>query len=128
MATDVVEAYVVRVMSRHFRALIHVLVAAQVLLSAPVVAAVTNSPDSAGMSGMPCDDLMPATADGDPCPCCPDGVDSAASCLSACVAALGAISALTLPAVVTTSSTSIATTQTSVACAAEPPLKPPPIR
>jgi hypothetical protein len=115
-------------MSRRFRALIFVLVAAQVLLSAPVVAAVTNTPDAAGMAGMPCDELMPAMADGEPCPCCPDGIDSAASCLSACVAALGAISSLTLPGVVMTSSTSIAESQTSLACAAEPPLNPPPIR
>jgi hypothetical protein len=128
VATRAREAYVVRVISRHFRVLIHVLVAAQVLLSAPVVAAVTHAPDAAGMSGMPCQDSMPAMADGEPCPCCPDGIDSAASCLSACVAALGSISTMTLPRAITSSSKSIGTSSVPLACAAEPPLKPPPIR
>jgi len=128
MATRGRLAYVVRVMSRQVRALICLLVAAQVFLSAPVVAAVTNAPDAAGMSGMPCEDSMPAMAGGEPCPCCPEGIDSAASCLSACVAACGAIPTLTLPGVIVSSSKSCAASSVPLACAAEPPLKPPPIR
>jgi hypothetical protein len=119
------------VVPRHFRFLIHALVAAQIFLSAPVVAAMTSpagTTTGTSMSGMPCDDFMPATLDGEPCPCCPDGVDSAAACLSACAASVGATSEQLLPLVIVTSTAAFAPVNVPVACAAEPPLKPPPIR
>ena len=123
-----VQAYVARVVSRCFRVLIHVLVAAQVFLSAPVVAGVASPSNGTSMSGMPCGENMPATQDGEPCPCCPDGVDGAAACLSACAASVGAISVLILPLVTMTSTPAFAALNVPLACAAEPPLKPPPIR
>jgi hypothetical protein len=115
-------------MSRHFRALIHVLVAAQILLSAPVVAAVTVDPAATSAASMPCADFMPAAADGEPCPCCPDGVENAAGCLSACMAMLGAIPMATQPPASTVSAKTTTCLAVPLALAAEPPLKPPPIR
>jgi hypothetical protein len=121
-------AYVGAVMSRHFRTLVTVLVAAQILLSAPVVAAVTFDAETPGTASMPCADMMPAAADGEPCPCCPDGVENAAGCLSACLSTLGA-TPMTTPAFASGESAKAMTTlAVPLARAAEPPIEPPPIR
>lgn len=121
-------AYVAVLMSRHFRALIHVLVATQILLSAPVVAGLTVDSAATTSASMPCADFMPAAADGEPCPCCPDGVDTIGGCLSACMAMLGAIPMATPPPSSAMSAKPSPSLTVQLALAAEPPLKPPPIR
>jgi hypothetical protein len=128
MVMRAASAYLAILMSRYFRALIHVLIAAQILLSAPVVAAVTVDSAATSSASMPCADFMPAAADGEPCPCCPDGVENAAGCLSACMAMLGAISLATLPPASAMSARPATSLTVPLALAAEPPLKPPPIR
>jgi hypothetical protein len=114
-------------MSRRFRTLIHVLVAAQILLSAPVWA-VTFDSAATSSANMPCADSMPASAGDECCPCCPDGVGSVAGCLSACLAMLGAIPTAMMPIAAAESTDAITALAVSLAHAAEPPLKPPPIR
>jgi hypothetical protein len=115
-------------MSRHVRTLIHILIAAQILLSAPVASAVTLDSGATSSASMPCAASMPAAAEGDSCPCCPDGIENAAGCLSACLAMLGATPMATLPPAAAESAKAIAPLAVPLAHAAEPPLKPPPIR
>ena len=108
--------------------LIHVLVAAQLLLSAPVVSAVTSDSAATSSAGMLCADSMPAMADGDSCPCCPDGVENPAGCLTACMAMVGAIPMAPSPPAAAEAARAITPLAVPLAHAAEPPLKPPPIR
>lgn len=111
---------------RFIRSLIYVLVAGQVLLSAPIASAMAGD-TAAATSEMPCADSMPQTEDSEPCPCCPDGTVGAAACLSACSASVAALSVLTVqilraPALQTPMPICL-----PVADLSEPPLKPPPI-
>jgi len=107
--------------------LIRVLVMAQLLTAAPLALA-QPAPESAG--AMPCAEMM-NMADGaagtDECPCCPEGADSVAACLSACVAAAGMPPSFTL---------SLARAEKPRVClpiviahsrVSDPPTKPPPI-
>ena len=63
---------------RFIRSLIYVLVAGQVLLSAPIASAMAGD-TAAATSEMPCADSMPQTEDSEPCPCCLDGTVGAAA-------------------------------------------------
>jgi hypothetical protein len=114
-------------MNRRFiRSLVYVLLAGQVLLSAPMVSALTN-----GMPGslaeMPCADSMPQTDDSKPCPCCPEGTVGAAACLSACTASVAALPALTVQIYRAPLLQAPMPVAVPVANLAEPPLNPPPI-
>jgi hypothetical protein len=109
------------------RILVQVLVVAQLLSAAPLASARPASKDA---DSMPCAEMMgmaSAAADSRHCPCCPDGADSVAACLAACVAASGIISSLFVSLVradPTRVSVPIATAHSR---AFDPPLKPPPI-
>ena len=111
---------------RFIRTLIYVLVAGQVLLSAPIASAMGNGANAA-TAEMPCADSMPQTDDSKPCPCCPDGTSSVAACLSACTASVAALPALAVNAVRTVALPSPVAAFPQIADLADPPLKPPPI-
>jgi hypothetical protein len=116
----------VTLMSRRpFRTLIYVLIAAQALSLAPATA---FGSDQAGENPeMACADMMPAAAESEPCPCCPEGAMGAAACLSACTAAAGAISTFILPIIKSDSELALGATFLPRAKISDPPLKPPPI-
>lgn len=112
---------------RFFRPLLYVLVAAQVLLSAPVTAALAGSGSQQAEQKMACADSMPAADHSNPCPCCPDGTTTMAGCLSACA---GAVAAIPLPVSYAAPSVpQLAPDPVYLGSAnlADPPLKPPPI-
>lgn len=113
------------VKTRLLRPLVYVLVAAQLLLSAPVVTAFSaNEPDRAMTT--PCTGEMPEPDDAGKCPCCPDGVS-----MSACLATCTSAAAVTPTSQVTTASvvaSAIADAPvTALVSHSDPPLKPPPI-
>lgn len=108
------------------RALIYVLVAGQVLLSAPIASAM-GSAASVGAAEMPCADSMPQSDDSKPCPCCPDGTSSIAACLSACVASMAAQSVSAAQIIRMAAQPAPGASYRQIADLAEPPLKPPPI-
>lgn len=108
---------------RRHRPLVYLLIAAQLLLSVPVVNALAAM-SSASVAAMPCAGDMPEQ---DHCPCCPEGVTNMATCLAACTASVGAPS---LPMFEPAPAESAAppTHVTAILGAADdPPLKPPPI-
>ena len=109
------------------RPFVHVLVAAQLLLSAPVVTAMAPVAN-AHSADMPCADSMPKADDSKPCPCCPDGTTSVAGCLSACTAVTAVPPTLSILASSATAMPAIVPASPSFADWADPPLKPPPIR
>jgi len=108
------------------RPLIYVLVAAQLLLSAPVVTALSPS-TSDGATEMPCADSMPKADDSKPCPCCPDGTTSMAGCLSACTASAAMPPTLSIHVSSVAAMPVIVAATSNLADLADPPLKPPPI-
>lgn len=110
---------------RFFRTLIHVLVAGQVLLSAPVVAAIPAG--NATAAEMPCADSMPQSPDRTPCPCCPDQTSGVAACLSGCAGAAATISIHFLKPITSVSMPAPAAPAVRLVLLADPPLKPPPI-
>ena len=115
---------------RILRKLVYVLVAGQLLLSAPVVDAATfvaTSTSTAAADAMPCGHEMPAPDHGKPCPCCPDGVTGMAACLSACVAMVGALSPDSQVPFLESGGAVVALAPHGALGAAEPPLDPPPI-
>ena len=112
--------------SRPFRIVVHILAVAQLLLSPVAVSALTTGPATAA-SEMPCADTMPHADDQRSCPCCPDGANSVAACLSNCAASVGAISSFELPISTLLAMPLPAMPLTQVARIADPPLKPPPI-
>ena len=113
---------------RLFRTLIYVLVAGQVLLSAPIASAVGQGTGIGTVAAeMPCADSMPQTDHSKPCPCCPDGTSSMAAYLSACA---GSAATLSAPAAQTVKAVALpapAAAFPQIADLADPPLKPPPI-
>jgi hypothetical protein len=111
---------------RLVRTLLYVLVAGQVLLSAPIASAMSMGANAASAE-MPCADSMPQADDSKPCPCCPDGTSSVAACLSACTAAAAALPALAVDAVRAATLPSPVAASPQIADLADPPLKPPPI-
>ena len=106
------------------RPVIHLIVAAQLLLSAPMA----NALDwLAQGDGVPCMEQMATASDGSGCPCCPDGSQSLAGCLTACLAS-AAIAPTILASTVPAGHIEIRRTPiTEVIRSGEPPLKPPPI-
>ena len=111
---------------RFIRALVYVLVAGQLLLSAPIASAFSSNTATAA-SEMPCADSMPQPDDSKPCPCCPEGTVGVAACLSACTGSIASIPSLEIrvsraPLV---EASPLATVP--IAEFADPPLKPPPI-
>jgi hypothetical protein len=110
---------------RHFRRIAFLLVAAQVLLSAPVgsaLASITAAADPAHCAGM-----MPVGDHTESCPCCPDGETGTAACLSACMASAGAIPALLVPGTHAAIVPAAPLPFVQRADLADPPLSPPPI-
>lgn len=111
---------------RFIRTLIYVLVAGQVMLSAPLASAMGDD-TSAVAAEMPCADSTPQTDDSKPCPCCPDGTVGAAACLSACTAFVAGLPVLTVQILHAPALQAAMPVALPVADFAEPPLKPPPI-
>jgi len=115
--------------TRWHRILIRVLVVAQLLAAAPLVNAL---PIADHADAMPCAESMGMTAapaDGDECPCCPDGADSLRDCLASCT-----LAATALPVDFMLTRTAAPALRVDAAPFAplhsrsDPPLKPPPIR
>jgi hypothetical protein len=103
-----------------------VLVAGQLLLSAPIVTAMAQSTNGSAAE-MPCADSMQKADDSKPCPCCPDGTASMAACLSACTATGAAPPTLSIQVSQVITMPTIAGDFSYLAELADPPLKPPPI-
>jgi hypothetical protein len=118
---------VVTVKLRLLRALVFVLVTAQVLMSPPVVAAMTAHAGDGARAEMPCADTMPQHDDGKPCPCCPDGTGGMAACLSACAASTGLIAQFSVAVTRACNASVPGVSPLPRAHFADPPLKPPPI-
>ena len=108
------------------RPLVHVLVAAQLLLSAPVVTAMAPVA-STHSADMPCADSMPKADDSKPCPCCPEGTISMAGCLSACTAVTAVPPTLSIQVSNAAAMHAIVPASSPFADRADPPLNPPPI-
>jgi hypothetical protein len=113
------------VVKRRLRPVIFLLVAAQLLLSAPVVNAMAAFASSHGVAA-PCAGDMPSHRDD--CPCCPDGAASIATCLAACTPLVGALPVIEIAPASPSESTPIAAIAANVGGIDDPPLKPPPIR
>ena len=113
------------VKNRLLRPLVYVLVAAQLLLSAPVVNALAAGEPASAMSAACAADMLHPDHTGK-CPCCQDG-SSMSACLVTCSAA-----AAVAPAAPVTTETVMASViadapVTALVSHAAPPLKPPPI-
>lgn len=109
---------------RFLRRLAFLLIAAQLLWSAPVAsayAAIASGPD-----GAHCAEMMAADP-ADPCPCCPDAEMGVAACLSACTASVGMLATFTLPPVRSRYAIADVLPLVHRVDLADPPLKPPPI-
>lgn len=113
---------------RFFRPLIQLLVVAQVLSLVPAIpAAATAESHATPAAAMPCAGHAPGTHDSQPCPCCPDGVEDMAACLTACAAVTGAVSAIALPLVRSVTGPVRVAVLIPAGDLSDPPLKPPPI-
>ena len=112
---------------RFIRTLIHVLVAGQVLLSAPMIAGADEHRSGSAAAEMPCADSMPNADDSKPCPCCPDADSGMAACLSACTAAAGALPAFSVAVAPLMALPMRDLASARLADLSDPPLKPPPI-
>jgi hypothetical protein len=103
---------------RLLKPLVYLLVAAQLLLAVPAMAAAHGAAGSA-TAAMHCDK----------CPCCPDALDSMKDCLTTCM--LGSVAAPgagTVFVVATAHQRVDSATFTALVSLSDPPLKPPPIR
>jgi hypothetical protein len=110
-------------MHRLFRPIAFALIAAQLLLSAPLV----NALESLTSGSTPCAEIMSGGDHHAGCPCCPDGVTSMAGCLAACTAAVGIMSTSHDRATRVLDAAPVAASFEPTARTSEPPLKPPPI-
>jgi len=109
------------------RILVQVLVAVQLISAAPLASAMPASQDA---DEMPCAEMMGmASSDmnSDDCPCCPEGADSVAACLAACVAATGITASFVVLPVRADSPRVDLPVLDSHSRIFDPPLKPPPI-
>ena len=113
------------IVNRRLRPLIYLLVAAQLLLSAPVVNAMAAFASSHTASA-PCSGDMPTHRDD--CPCCPDGAASMATCLSACTPLVGALPVIDVVPARQIDGAPATTVAANIGGVDDPPLKPPPIR
>jgi len=68
------------------------------------------------------------TDDGDHCPCCPDGVTTALSCLASCAMAAAMLPSVPVIALAELPAAPASLSPTELAAPESPPLKPPPIR
>ena len=123
------QVMVALVKRRWSRPLIYVLVAAQLLLSAPAMAFSSGASGvPAASTTIPCDHQMNIGHRGDKCPCCPDGGMSMPGCLAAC-----ALSAAAMPSRETFIRVSARALRLEpmasirFASLSSPPLNPPPI-
>ena len=113
-------------MRRWLKPLIYTLVLGQVLLSAPMVNAMSGATGS-DHAEMACADSMPHAADSGSCPCCPEGDLGTAACLSSCAATLAAVSTIEFSSVAPDAAALPDAPLVHVAQVSDPPLKPPPI-
>ena len=112
------------VLRRCHRPLIYALVAAQLLLSAPVVTSVEKMAQG---GTMPCADSMSGETQSPDCPCCPAGVQSLAGCLSACLTTAAIAPTLEFAGAPAGHIEMRGFTAVRVAYLVDPPVKPPPI-
>lgn len=110
---------------RILRRLAFLLIATQLLLSAPVASAYAAI--AAGADGANCAEMMNAGDSAEPCPCCRDAALGVAACLGACTASVGFFVTFTLPPVRSGSEPAEIKPLIHRADLADPPLKPPPI-
>jgi len=95
--------------------------------AAPLASAM---PASQNADAMPCAEMMGMAsdhADSDDCPCCPEGADSVAACLAACVAASGITSSFIVSPARADSPRVSLPIVIAHSRLFDPPLKPPPI-
>jgi hypothetical protein len=104
--------------------MLFVLVAAQLLQSAPVLASTQASGSS--HHEMPCDQV-PTPAGADSCPCCPDGADSMKDCLASCTLAAVIAPSISIVHVVPRVAEAFVGSSHRATALSDPPLKPPPI-
>jgi hypothetical protein len=109
---------------RFSKALVYVLIAAQLLLAVPAIA--TAHSTGAAAAEQACDE-MPMPAGHHDCPCCPDGSDSMTGCLVSCT--LGATAAATISTVPMATATAQPYFEIphTLDTFSDPPIKPPPI-
>jgi hypothetical protein len=115
----------VAVKTRLLRPLVYVLVAAQLLLSAPVVSAFAASKPASAMSAA-CASEMHVPGDASKCPCCPD-MASMSACLATCTAAAAIMTAEPATTSPVVASAIAAAPVAALVSLSDPPLKPPPI-
>lgn len=115
----------VSVKTRLLRPIVYLLVAAQLLLSAPVASALATSQPAKAMTA-DCAGEMAGKHDAGKCPCCPDGV-SMSACLATCTAAAAVAPAVRIEKPPVHVDVSVTPPATEFASIADPPLKPPPI-
>jgi hypothetical protein len=123
--SDARKTMFVPVKTRLLRPLVYVLVAAQILLSAPVVSAFAASEPASAMSAA-CAAEMQVPGDAGKCPCCPDGV-SMSACLATCTAAAAIATTARVTTVAVAADMIADKPVATVVSLADPPLKPPPI-
>lgn len=110
---------------RKFRPLVYLLVAMQLLLSAPMASALTKQ--ALTQAAAIADTSAHGDHEADDCPCCPDNVTTSLDCLAAC-APVGAFPAsVFLLSIHSTVPLAVAPTPVIYTPLADPPLKPPPI-
>jgi len=115
----------VLVKARLIRPVVHLLVAVQLLLSAPVATALAANEPSSGMTAE-CATEMAGKHDDGKCPCCPDGV-TLGSCLVTCTAAAAIAPTVQVEKLSTHVDMIVSPPVAALASIADPPLKPPPI-
>jgi hypothetical protein len=99
------------------------LIAAQLLLGTPSMAAQAPAPQG---THAPCDQ-MPTAKHDDGCPCCPDDGGSMQNCLVMCSLAAAVAPCVFVVGVTPSHAAVYLEFSSSVPALAEPPLKPPPI-
>jgi hypothetical protein len=113
---------------RFVRILVHVLIAAQVLLGAPVVNAYVGAVAASSQAGdTHCADMAPDEGDAAPCPCCPEGITDMTSCFTSCLATPAAVHSFAFVPASREFAAADSAATLHTAALAEPPLKPPPI-
>jgi hypothetical protein len=116
---------VARVHRRTVSRMVFALVAAQ-FLCAPSAVQALAAITAAHSDNAHCAEVM-SPGDSDACPCCEDGSQSVAACLSNCTATTGAVPTFEIPATRATPSRVPARPLGCLAALADPPLNPPPI-
>jgi hypothetical protein len=119
LAVSLTTGYGYDVRKSLLKPLVYVLVAAQLLLAVPAMAATITFAQGAPSS---------AATSGDQCPCCPDGADSMKDCLASCTLAAAALPDTQAPARMSAPHLRVdAAPAAPLVPLSDPPLKPPPI-